>query len=211
MRPPGVQHRIRQLLEEEQDDVRSRPECALRVSLTDFVALCAGLSYSDHPVNTVLLKYHDTWRHLDDPLQVRTGTDFERRGIDCLRQLRPEVGDLADFVEAASFDEQESAVEPLLRIPPRVVLGEVAAGSHFHLACWNEANALLEGVQTPYRAARRIINTKIHEPPDVFGLIPTLTVLVERYEDEPDARPATGEAIVGVLSDYRERAPWPLA
>lgn len=52
---------------------------------------------------------------------------------------------------------------------------------------------------------------RIHEPPEVFGLIPPLAVLVERYEDEPDARTATGEEIVGVLAAYCERAPRPLS
>jgi hypothetical protein len=66
-------------------------------------------------------------------------------------------------------------------------------------------------MQTPYRAARRIINMKIFEPPDVYELIPRLTELVERYEDQPDARDGTGETINGVLSDYVERAPWPVA
>jgi hypothetical protein len=210
MRPPGVQHRIRQLLDDEWNDVHSRPERALRVNLTDFIGLCARLWYSDQPVITVLRKYRAAWQHVDDPRQVRTGTDFERRSIACLRELRPEVGYLADHAEALSFDEQGTAVEPLLRIPPGVVLGEVGPDSYYHLACWNEANALMEGVQTPYRAARRVINMKIHQPPDVYELIPRLTELVERYEDEPDVRGATGEVIVAVLSDYVERAPWPV-
>ena len=158
----------------------------------------------------MLRKYRDAWWYLDDPEQTRTGTDFERRSIECLRTLRPQLGDLVDFAEAASFDEQENAVEPLLRIPPTLVLGRVGDDCYFHLACWNEANALAEGVQTPYRAARRVINMKIHEPPDVYGLIAPLTGLVERYEDEPDTRPATGATTRAVFSDYRERAPWPL-
>lgn len=211
VRPPGVQHRIRQLLADEWDDVHSRPEYALRVHLTDFIALCAGLWYWDQPVNTVLQNYRDARRHIDDPRQLRTGTDFERRSIACMRELEPEVGQLADFVEAASFEEQDAAVEPLLRIPPTLLLGEVNPDCYFHLACWNEANAVAEGVQTPYRAARRVINMKIHEPSDVHGLISVLTDPVERYEDEPGARPATGAAIGEVFSDYRERTPWPVA
>jgi hypothetical protein len=211
MRPPGVQHRIRQLLDDEWDAVHSRPERALRANLTDFIGLCARLRYWDHPVNTVLRRYRDTWRHLDDPRQVRTGTDFERRCITCMRELRPEIGHVADNVETASFDEQESVVDTLLQVPPRVVLGEVNPDSYYHLTCWNQANALVEGVQTPYRAARNISNMKIHEPPDVYGLIPPLTELAERYEDDPDARPATGEAIVDLLAAYLGRAPWPVA
>jgi hypothetical protein len=211
MRPPGVQDRIRQLLENERDAILSRSEYTLRAHLTDFIALCAGLWYWDQPVNVVLQRYRDAWRYIDDPRQRRTGTDFESRSVACVRELRPEVGQLADFVEAASFEEQDAAVEPLLRIPPGVLLGEVGPDCYFHLACWNEANALAERVQTPYRAARRVINMRIHEPPDVYGLIPPLSDLVERYEDEPDARPATGATIEGVFSGYRERVPWPLS
>ncbi len=143
--------------------------------------------------------------------QVRTGTDFERRSIECVRQLRPELGRFVrEPVERASFDEQDGAEGPLLHVPPMVLLGEVNADCYYHLACWNEANALVEGMQTPYRAAQRIANMRIHEPPDVYGLIPALTELVVQYEDHPELRRAAGESIVALLASYIERAPWPL-
>jgi hypothetical protein len=209
MRPPGVQQRIRKLLDDEWEHVHSQPDLAFRVNLTDFIGLAARLWYHDHPIATVLNRYRTTRALMDDPLQRRTGTDFERAGIDCIRQLEPELGRFVhEPAELAPFEEQDSTERPLLQIPPRVLLGEVGPDSYYHLACWNEANSLVEGVQTPYRAAQRTVNMRIHEPPDAYGLLPELTGLVIRYEDVPDLRRETGELITAVFVRYIERVPW---
>jgi hypothetical protein len=76
--------------------------------------------------------------------------------------------------------------------------------------CWNEANSLVEGVQTPYRAARHIANEALHEPDDPFGLIAPMTELAERYEDHPASREATAADVRAALSDFLARAPWPV-
>jgi hypothetical protein len=78
------------------------------------------------------------------------------------------------------------------------------------LVCWNQANAVAEGAQRPYRAARAISAEGLHEPVDAFGLIEPMTALTEHYEDVPEAREATGAEIMRVLDAFRAAAPWPL-
>lgn len=181
MRPPGVRQRIESLLDSEWHDIHSRPERLLRVNLTSFVSLCGRLWYSDHPVTTVLKRYHEVCTYLDDPSQVKTHSDFENKSIACVEQLRPEIEELAGTpAENISFDEQEGAREPLLRVPPLTLLGEVNPECYFHLVCWNEANSLMEGVQARYRAARQIANMGFHNPADPYSLVEPLTDLAVR-------------------------------
>lgn len=191
--------------------MHSWSERALRVHLTSFVNLCARQAHHDHPMTTVLHRYREVTALLDDPRQRRTGADFERRSLACVRQLRPLIGDTAHRNGAeVPFEQQERAREPLLQIPPMTILGEASPGWPFDLVCWNEANSLVEGVQTPYRAARHIANEAFHEPDDPFGLIAPMTELAERYEDHPASREATAADVRAVLSDFLARAPWPI-
>jgi hypothetical protein len=190
--------------------VHSWPDRALRVQLTSFVNLCARQWYHDHPVTTVLRRYRDVVSHLADPTQVRTGTDFESRCLSMVEQLRPILGGVAERrSDEVSFDEQEALHEPLLRIPPMAILGEVDEDCYFHLLCWNETNSLAEGVQTPYRAARHIANEGFHEPADPYGLVGPMNELAERYEDRPAERSAAAAEIAAVLDRFRAQAPWP--
>jgi hypothetical protein len=79
--------------------------------------------------------------------------------------------------------------------------------------CWNEANSLVEGVQTPYRAARHIANEPFHDPDDPFGRSASsrpMTELAERYEDHPASREATAADVRAALSDFLAEAPWPI-
>ncbi len=208
-RPPGVQQRIRELLDGEWSYVHSLPGRGLRVNLTSFINLCGRLWYHDHPVTTALRRYHEVCTYLGDPAQEKTHTAFEDKSIACVEQLRPEVGEIAKKpAEEIPFDTQESVREPLLRIPPMVLLGEFGPESYFHLVCWNEANSLVEGMQTPYRAARQIANMGFHNPADPYDLIKPLTSLAVRYEDYPEERGKTGAEITAVLAAYLTRAPW---
>lgn len=209
IRPPGVQQRVKELLDSEWSYVHSFPGRGLRVHLTSFISLCGRLWYDDHPVTTVLRRYHEVGVYLDDLSQERVHTDFENKSIICVEQLRPEIGELANKpIEDISLDAQEEAREPLLRIPSTVFFGKADRESYFHLVCWNEANSLVEGMQTPYRAARQIANMGFHNPADPYDLIKPLTNLAVRYEDYPDERGETGAAIVAVLAGYITRAPW---
>lgn len=209
MRPPGVQQRVRELLDAEWDRIHARPELRLRVDLTAFVSLAARQWYADHPVTTVLRRYHEVLRRVADPAQLRTGTAFEAAALECVELLRPDLGEpAARPAEEVSFEEQEHLREPLLRVPPLTMLGEVNPDCYYHLVCWNHANSLLEGVQTPYRAARLIANEGFHTPADPYGLLPPLTALAVRYEDRPDERVATAQEIVELLADYVTRVPW---
>jgi hypothetical protein len=162
-------------------------------------------------MTTVLRRYREVLALLNDPQQLRTGSDFETRSFACVEQLRPLIGDLAERDAAdVSCEQQKLAREPLLWIPPLAILGEASPGWPFHLLCWNEANSLAEGVQTPYRAARHIASEAFHEPDDPFGLIAPMRELAERYEDYPASRETTATGVQSILSDFLARATWPI-
>lgn len=209
MRPPGVRQRVTELLDSEWDRVHSRPEHLLRVHLASFVNLCARLWYSDHPATTVLRRYQEVCVYRQDATQVMTHSDFENRSIACADQLQPAIGWVTErSVDDISFDEQEAVREPLLRIPPTALLGEAGPENYFHLVCWNAANSLIEGFETPYRAARQIANMGFHQPADPFGLVTPMTDLAMRYEDRPEQRAEIAPEITATLSGYVARAPW---
>ncbi|WP_345609733.1 hypothetical protein [Pseudonocardia adelaidensis] len=163
-------------------------------------------------MTTVLRRYREVIALLPDPRQLRTGSDFETRSLACVERLRPLIGDLAERDAAeVTFEQQERSRDPVLWIPPMTILGEAGPGWPFHLLCWNEANSLVEGVQTPYRAARHIATEAYHNPDDPFGLIPPMTELAERYEDQASTRKVTAADIRTTLSDFLSRAPWPIS
>lgn len=192
--------------------VESRPQWRLRVRLMTLIDLCARLYFDDHPVSVVLKCYRQVDDLRTDAEQARTGTDFEARCLRCVDLLHPMIGPMAARpIEEVPFDEQDGVTADLVSIPPEVVLGQAGPGSQFDLICWNQANALVEGVQRPYRAARAIAAEGFHDPVDVFGLIDPMTELTERYEDQPQARPATAAEIVRVLDAFRAAAPWPVS
>jgi hypothetical protein len=206
MRPPGARERIRDVARAELDILESWTDRRLRVELTALVDVCARLAFNDHAVAWVLKVYALVDFHLDDPGQLRTGTDFEDRCLRCVEELRP----IVDGVAERPLAEQDDIFMPLVLVPPRVIIGDDGPGSQFNLVCWNQANAVAEGAQRPYRAARGISAMGFHDPVDVFGLIEPMTVLTERYEDVPEAREATAAEIVQALDAFRAAAPWPL-
>lgn len=211
MRPAGVRQRVRELQEREWDLVHSWSDRALRVHVTSFVNLCARQWHHDHPMTTVLRRYREVIALMDDPRQRRTSSDFEARSLACVDQLRPLIGELAERDSTdVQFEQLERARDPLLWIPPMTILGEASPGWPFNLLCWNEANSLVEGVQTPYRAARHIATEAFHQPDDPFDLIAPMTELAERYEDYPSSRESTAAEVRSALSEFLARAPWPL-
>ena len=135
-----------------------------------------------------------------------TGSDFETRCLGAVYELRPVVTGLS----TGSSDAQDSVVDVLTRVPPLMILGECDDESHFDLICGNEANALAEGVQRPYLAARHIASEDFHEPVDRFGIVGPMTELAVRYEDRPEERDALALEIARQLDAYRARAPWPI-
>ncbi len=80
--------------------------------------------------------------NLDDPTQVRTHTAFEERCIVCIERLRPQILDLATIASSLTLEEEDAVCEPLLRIPPMALLGEVNDRCYFHMICWNDAPRL---------------------------------------------------------------------
>ena len=129
MRPAGVRQRVRELQDQEWDLVHSWTDRALRVHITSFVNLCARQWHHDHPMTTVLRRYHEVIALLGDPRQLRTRTDFETRSVECVERLRPLIGDLAGRNAAdVPFEQLEQARDPLLWIPPMTILGEASPG-----------------------------------------------------------------------------------
>ena len=153
--------------------------------------------------------YCDVILSLNDPAQVRTHTDFEERCIVCIEQLRPEIADLARFADSLTIEEEDAVCEPLLRIPPMALLGELNDQCYFHMACWNDANCVTEEVLEPYWAARGIANMGFFEPDDPYGLVTPLTALAEQYEDYPAKREKVAAEITTLLTTYLTRTPWP--
>ncbi|MEJ3652446.1 hypothetical protein WEH80_05530 [Actinomycetes bacterium KLBMP 9759] len=210
-RPDGVRHRMMAVAVEERRLLDSRPGLVLRASVRRFVDACARLVHFDHPVTAVVRSFRDVDSLLPAPGQFTTGSDFERRCFALVEELRPVLSGLAARLDAGiSQDEQNGIREPVLRIPSLVLLGEVPPDFPFELVCWNEANAVAEGVQRPYLTAELIRLEGSHAPADRFGLVGPMTELAIRFEDVPDARPATAMEIEAVLADFCSRAPWPV-
>jgi hypothetical protein len=209
VRPPGVRQRFADLREERATRTRRRPEYRFRTALASFINSCGRQWYDDHPVSRTLDLYYDVVLSLDDPTQVRTHTDFEQRCTACVEQLRPEILDSARHAGSLTIEEENAVREPLLRIPPMSLLGEVDDRSYFHMMCWNDANCVAEGVEEPYWAARGLANMGFFEPDDPYGLIEPLTALALRYEDHPAQREAVAGEITALLTAYLTRVPWP--
>jgi hypothetical protein len=209
VRPAGVRQRFIALREERAKRARRHPEHRLRATLATFISLCARRRYNDHPVSQTLDAYYDVILSLDDSTQLRTHTDFEERCIVCIEQLRPEIVDFAKIASSLTLEEEDAALEPLLRIPPLVILGELDDQCYFHMTCWNDANCVVEEVLEPYWAARGIANMGFFEPDDPYGLIEPLTALAERYEDYPAQREVAAAEITTLLTAYLTRVPWP--
>ena len=206
VRPIGVRERMRELGVAERQLIESWTDRALRVQLTAFVDLAARLWFGDHGPGVVLRRLDAVAALLEDPHQVRTGSDFETRCLNAVRELRHVVGGLSQ----ASLDAQDGVLDVLTQIPPLAILGECDRESHFDLVCWNEANSLAEQVQRPYLAARHIASEDVHAPVDRFGIVEPMTELAVRYEDRPDERDAVAVEIVRRLDAFRARAPWPI-
>jgi hypothetical protein len=210
MRPAGVLQRFREVKQSEWDHVYSRPENTFRAQLMRFVNLSGRLSFYDLAARAVLTGYREAYALIDDPGQRRTGTGFERRSMDCVRELHPVVGAYATGLpETASVVEEDRLWKPLVDIPPTILLGSAGLEQSFDMVCWNDANCLLEGITTPWLAAREIANLGYHQPADRFGLVSPLGDLAERYEDFPEQRAETAEEITAVLLRFLDVAPWP--
>jgi len=211
VRPEGVRERVRQLVEDERAVVDSWTDRLLRRELRYFVTMCALLGYSDHSAAVVVRGFRGVDAALVDPDQIRTGSDVEARSLAVVEELRPILGPLAARGDdQLTLDELDGAVAPVLDIPPRVILGDDGPDRYFDLVCWNEANAVAEGMQRPYFAAARISNEGFHKPLDRFELVEPLSAMVFRYEDVPERRDDTARAIVETLAAFRAAAPWPL-
>lgn len=210
MRPAGVLQRFREVRQSEWDHVFAHPENAFRARLMSFVDLCGRLRFFDLPDRAVLLEFREAYALVDDPTQRRTDTGFEHRSIECLRRLHHVVGEyVAGLPDTASVLEEDRLHEPLVTVPPSVLLGSAGREQSFEMVCWNNANCLVEGITTPWLAARGIAHIGYHQPADAYGLVSPLTALTERYEDHPESRAESAEEITAVLTRFLDVAPWP--
>jgi hypothetical protein len=211
VRPAGVLQRFRGLVAEDARHVDAHPELRLRTELTRFVHVAARQWYADLPLSSAMDSLWTTAGYLYDPTQLRTETDFESRSVDCLQQLRRAVEEFTSrHPDATPIEVDDSLLGPFVHVPPTVLLGGEGPDSHFDLICWNAANSLLEGIRRPYWAAQPVVHAGYHRPADVYGLLPALAPLTERYEDYPDEREETAEEIAAVLTRFLDVAPWPL-
>jgi hypothetical protein len=178
--------------------------------LMTFLNLTGRLCFHDLPERAVLLAFRAAYGMVDDTSQRRTGSEFERRSIECLRQLYPLVGDYAaGLPDNASVEVEDALHEPLVTVPAVVLLGEAGPEQSFRLVCRNTAGCLAEGIGTPYLAARTIANMGHHDRTgqlDAYGVVAPLTELAERCEDHPDQRVAAAEEISATLLAFLETA-----
>ncbi len=210
-RPPDVLERFRRLTAENREHVHAHPELALRVELSWFITSAARQRHQDLPVSATLDQFYAAYFALREPGQRRTGSDFEKRCIDTVQRPHPLVDDYAERnPEAGPPDVADAVQDYFVRVPPATVLGETGPESNFGLICWNAAHVLVEGIVRPCWAARPVVHAGYRRPADVYGFLPALAPLTERYEDHPDGRPAAAEEITGVLTRFLEVAPWPL-
>ena len=209
-RPRGVVERFRALVADDRNYASSHPELRLRIALTEFLTLSARQRYSDLPIGATLDRFYAAHFALREEGQRRTGSDFEKRSIDCVRQLHPMVDGYAErHPDAEPLDVDEGVRRLFVEVPPQVMLGEGGPDSSFDLICWNAANSLAEGVKRPYFAARPVAHAAYHRPADRYGLAPPLIRLTERYEDDPELRVETAAEITIVLMRFLDAAPWP--
>jgi hypothetical protein len=75
------------------------------------------------------------------------------------------------------------------------------------MACWNAAGSYADGMITPYRAASMIEYVGYHEPPEEPELLAEMRHLRERYEDEPEHRPAVAAEIGAELARWLRTRP----
>ena len=209
MRPAGVRQRVRELQDREWDEVHSWSDQALRVHVTSFVNLCARQWHHDHPMTTVLRRYREVIALLDDPQQLRTGSDFETRSLASVEQLRPLIGDLAERdaadvpFEPTGTCARPAAVDPTnddprrseswLAVPPAVL-------ERGELSRRGSSDAL------PRRAAHR--NRGIPRTRRSIRPRPTDDRTRRTLRGLPSLRETTATEVGSVLSDFLAHAPW---
>lgn len=206
MRPTGVEQRIHQLREREEEHALTHPQEALRRSLTWFIHGCALLAYDDLGSDTVVETYQTVLTHLDDPTQRRTGSTLERLSLDCISQLRGPPAEVAAHPQRHATRDDEIAEPMLLRIPPRTLVGRETRDGYFPMACFNAAGSCLDDIISPYQAAALITAVGYFEPDEERDLLESMRALRTRYEDQPHDRDTTAEEITCQLHAWMDNA-----
>lgn len=209
MRPAGVRQRIQELRDQEQEQVRVRPQLALRRELTDFIHGCALLSYGDVSGSGLIEPYRKVLALWNEPTQHRTGGRFERMIFDCIEQLRvcEPLAEVAANPQRHAVRDDDAAESVFARIPPSVLVGRDTPDAHFPLACLNAAGSLLDDVITSYRASLLITSVGYFEPTEEPELLAAMENLRVRYEDHPQSRLVVGDDITRELRTWFEAVP----
>jgi hypothetical protein len=206
MRPAGVQQRIQQLREREDEHALTHPQQALRRSLTWFIHGCALLAFDDLGASAVVEAYRNVLVQLDDLTQQRTGSRLERLSLDCVSQLRGPLAEVAAEPHRHAARDDEIAGPVLLRIPPRTLIGRETRDAYFPMACFNAAGSCLDGIISPYQAAGLITTVGYFEPDEERDLLASMRALSTRYEDQLHDRDATADEIAQHLHAWLQNA-----
>jgi hypothetical protein len=195
-----------ELWSEEAANNRARPERDLRRLLKSLIHQSAALAYDDLHTTSVVETFLLVLARLDDPAQKRTGSLLEQASLECVEQLREPLAAVGE--PGVDLDRDERiAQEPLLRIPPLVLVGRATRDAYFPMAYWNAIGSCQEGIVSPYSAAGLVIHVGFHRRAEYGEFLNGLEHLRARYEDEPEARRAIAADITDVLDEWLARNP----
>lgn len=173
-------------------DERNRPRSAAEW----FVQLSGRCAFGDVSPFTVL----DAYRIAGALTQPRA-TGFGGRLVNCLDEVDEALGGWSDGPE-------DSLLNVFTSVPPAVVLGATEPDVHFHLVCVTAACSALDGIDTPYLAARAWANMRVLRPAEDLGVTAIGERLAIRYEDEPTARDEVDAEIRVELARYLAAVPF---
>lgn len=173
-------------------DERKQPRSAAEW----FAQLSGRAAFGDVSVFTALDAYRLARAH---PRPAVSG--FGARLLRCLDDVDAALGGMADGPE-------ETLLRVFTSVPPPAVLGATEPDVHFHLVCVTVAHSALDGIDTPYLAARAWANMRVLRPAEDFGITATGERLAIRYEDGPDARDEIDAEIRDELARYLAAVPF---
>ncbi|MDI2027952.1 hypothetical protein QFW96_05000 [Saccharopolyspora sp. TS4A08] len=199
MRPAGVRGRIEELRREQQRLAEAHPEREWVRAVAWWLHGCALLGYGDAGAGSVVEAYRRVLA-ADRPGQQRGSGAWQRGAVECLRQLREPLREVAADPQRNAARDDEIAAPVLLRIPAAVFLGRTGPDTHFPLAGLNAAGALGAQAITAYEALTFVCAAGHYEPDR--APMDSMRALRTRYEDHPAQRPALEAEIRAALQTF---------